>query len=107
MNDKRPEHQNPAVSIIDHILEWVPRIVTFLVIVFLSLFSFDVFSEANGLWKTMTSFLIHNIPVFILTAILIVSWRRPWMGALGFIIIGVLYVILLPARNKQQTILGF
>jgi hypothetical protein len=36
--------------------------------------------------------LIHNIPSFILTAVVIISWRYEIVGGIAFILAGLLYI---------------
>ncbi len=67
-------------------LYWIPRILTIVAILFMLMFSLDVFSENQPLGKKLLGFLIHNIPVIILTAILIIAWKRELIGGLLFIL---------------------
>lgn len=70
---------------------WTPRILSIIFILFLALFSLDVFDTGLGFWGTVAAFLIHNIPSFVLTAILIISWKREIVGGITFILAGLLY----------------
>ncbi|HPI67030.1 MAG TPA: hypothetical protein PKZ16_00560 [bacterium] len=72
---------------------WTPRILSILFILFLSLFSLDVFDMDLNFWQTIVAFLIHNIPVFILLIILTISWRCEIIGGVTFIIAGLLYLV--------------
>jgi len=54
---------------------WTPRILAILFITFLALMSLDVFLFELNFWQIMGAFLIHNIPVFILLAVLLISWK--------------------------------
>jgi hypothetical protein len=74
-------------------LFWVPRILSILYILFLGLFSLDVFGMGAGFWVTLAGFLIHNIPALILLGALILAWRWEWIGAVVFIGAGVLYLV--------------
>jgi hypothetical protein len=74
------------------ILYWAPRIISILFILFLTMFSFDVFGTGAGFWMTLAAFLIHNIPSFVLTALLIVAWRYEIVGGFTFVIAGLLYI---------------
>ncbi|MGV8171610.1 MAG: DUF7670 domain-containing protein [Candidatus Woesearchaeota archaeon] len=81
---------------------WTPRIVSIIFILFLMLFSFDVFGNGYGFWGTLLAFLIHNIPVFILTAILVISWRYEVVGGIVFILAGLFYIfMLLMSKNFE------
>lgn len=85
---------------------WVPRILAILLAVFVCLFSFDVFGQGAGFWKTLAGFLIHNIPTFVLIALIVLSWRWPWTGGAGFIILGVLYFIWSAGKGNTSTVIG-
>jgi hypothetical protein len=67
------------------LLYWVPRIFTILAIIFMLMFSFDSFEGDAPLSKKILGFLINNIPVMILTVILIVAWKNELVGGLIFI----------------------
>lgn len=71
---------------------WTPRILSIIFIAFLALFSLDVFGNGYSFWETVVGLFMHNIPVFILIAILAVSWKREIVGAVGFFLGGLLYI---------------
>lgn len=73
---------------------WTPRILSIIFIAFLALFSLDVFGTGAGFWETLAGFLIHNIPVFVLIAVLVIAWKREIVGAVVFILAGLLYIFL-------------
>lgn len=72
---------------------WLPRVLNILFLLFLAMFSLDIFDGNYGFWGTVLGLFMHNIPVFILTGILIISWRRPMVSALVFPLLAWLYVI--------------
>lgn len=78
---------------------WTPRILSILFILFLMMFSFDVFSEELGFWQTLVGLMMHNIPSFVLMVVLIISWRYEIVGCVSFILAGLLYVLLI-LRNS-------
>jgi hypothetical protein len=53
------------------------------------MFSFDVFDGAESFGMKMLGFLIQNIPVMILIAILIISWKWELAGGALFILASV------------------
>ncbi len=73
-------------------LFWTPRVLSIVFIAFLSLFALDVFDEHLGFWGTIVALAIHQIPVFILLAALILAWRWEWIGAALYAAGGLLYV---------------
>jgi hypothetical protein len=66
-------------------LYWIPRIFTILAILFMMMFSIDVFSGNEPLGRKLLGFLMHNIPVWILIGILIVAWRWEFIGGMLFV----------------------
>jgi hypothetical protein len=74
-------------------LLWIPRTLTIVFIVFLSVFSLDVFSDEGLLIPMIGGFLIHNIPSFLLIIILIISWKRPFISGVAFVLFGLLSII--------------
>jgi hypothetical protein len=79
---------------------WTPRILSIIFILFLALFSLDVFRNNYGFWGTLVAFLMHNIPVFILIVVLCISWKYEIIGGLGFILAGLIYIAML-TMNPQ------
>ena len=91
-------------------LFWSPRIISIIFILFLAMFSLDIFGNGYGFWETIIGLLMHNIPVFILTVFLIVAWRLEWVGAVGFFLSGVLYIIIMiinSARTFEWYMLSY
>lgn len=71
---------------ISRILYWIPRILTIFAILFMTLFSLDVFGGNESFGLKILGFLLHNIPVFILIAILIIAWKWELAGGILFIL---------------------
>ena len=84
---------------------WAPRILSILFILFLALMSLDVFSPGLSFQQIVVGLFIHNIPVFILLAILLISWKYEIVGGIAFILAGILYVALM-IRNMFQYQFG-
>lgn len=82
-------------------LKWAPRILNILFILFLLMFSFDVFIEEYTVGEMIVGFLMHNIPTGVIALVLILSWKRPQIGGVVFIIVGLLYMFLM--RNSEDV----
>ena len=67
---------------------WTPRMLCIIAILFISLFALDAFSPGLSFWKQIGGFLIHLIPSFILIALLILAWKKEFIGGIVFMIIG-------------------
>ena len=74
---------------------WTPRILSILFILFLMLFSLDVFEENLGFWETALGLFMHNIPALILAIVLWISWKREIVGGIGFILGGISYIVMI------------
>jgi hypothetical protein len=61
-------------------LFWIPRVLTIIFILFLSLFAFDSFSGESPAIEKLGGFLIHLLPLFILTFVLIILWKKPFIA---------------------------
>ena len=70
-----------------------PRILAVLFIIFLALFSLDIFEGNYGFWGTILGLFMHNIPSMVLLIILIISWKHELVGAITFILVGILYIV--------------
>lgn len=73
---------------------WLPRIVSIIFLLFLAMFSLDVFGNGYSFWETVLGLFMHNIPVFVLLILLIIAWKHEWVGAIAFILAGIAYVIM-------------
>lgn len=78
---------------INKFIYWTPRILSILFILFLALFSLDVITPEASLSEIIIGLFMHNIPVFILTAILIISWKKEIVGGVIFCLAGLLYLV--------------
>ena len=68
-----------------NIPRWIPRLLTLIFILFLSILALDV--------ENILGWIIHMIPSFVLIGILIFAWKKPLIGSIAFLIIGVIFTI--------------
>ncbi len=80
---------------INRFVYWTPRILSIIFILFLAIFSLDVFDMKLGFWETVLGLFMHNIPVFILLVVLLISWKREIVGGIVFSLAGALYVAII------------
>ncbi len=69
--------------------DWLPRILSILLIVFLSMFALDVFGQPE--W--FLALLIHLIPTYLLIAITAVAWKNETIGGWLFLVAGLALLI--------------
>lgn len=72
---------------------WTPRILSIFLLCFLALFSLDVISPELSFWQIALGLFMHNIPVFILVIVLLISWKHELVGGIVFLLAGILYVL--------------
>jgi hypothetical protein len=78
---------------INRFIFWTPRILIILFILFLALFSFDIFGNDYTFWETVVGLFMHNLPSLALLVILIISWKHELVGAISFGFLGVLGIL--------------
>lgn len=87
---------------INKLIYWTPRVLGILFIAFLAMFSLDIFDGNYGFWGTIVGLFMHNIPVFILIALLVFSWKREWLGGLVFILAGLFLILSSALKNNFE-----
>jgi hypothetical protein len=80
------------------LLVWAPRVLGIALTLFIAMFALDSFGEGKSIWRALGDFAIHLIPAFVMLAVVVASWRRPWIGGLVFIVLAVLYAMSVPSR---------
>ena len=72
---------------------WAARILGIGLALFLGLFALDAFEPGVPLARSVAGFLIHLLPSAAVLAIVALSWRRPWVGALTFVVLAIAYAV--------------
>ena len=88
-------------------LTWLPRILSIIFIAFLAMFSLDVFEPGRQWWEILLGLFMHNIPVFVLIAVLIIAWKHEIVGAIAFGLAGLLHIVLTINRAGLPWQLAF
>lgn len=70
------------------IFYWLPRILCILAILFISMFALDAFSSEESFIVQLGDFIMHLIPSFVLLFLLIVAWKKEFLGGIIFMILG-------------------
>jgi len=93
MPKKRKTIQKNKKPKISKFLYWAPRILSILFILFLSLFSLDIFGNNYTFWETVVGLFMHNLPSLVLLIVLLISWKHELVGGVAFILAGLLYIV--------------
>jgi hypothetical protein len=81
-----------------NLLLWNARILGIAVSVFLGLFALDALEPGRPFSTAVAALAIHLLPALAVLAIVVVSWRRPWIGGLAFVMLAVAYALMVPSR---------
>lgn len=87
---------------INKFVYWPPRILGIIFVLFLMVFSLDVFGEGLNIGQIAIGLFIHNLPALILLFFLIISWKYELVGGIVFILAGLLYIFMLAANPKFE-----
>ena len=74
-------------------LLWIPRVLAIVFILFISLFALDSFPGKAPFVKELLGFLIHLIPSYVLIIILMISWKKPVIGGVIFILLSIVFTV--------------
>lgn len=71
---------------------WLPRLIVFFAIFFVSRLAFNVLEQDLSLGQTILAVSIRLAPAFVLLTFLVIAWRWPATGGLLFIGLGAFYL---------------
>ena len=87
---------------INQFIYWTPRILSIVFILFLMVFSLDVFEPGLSAWQIAIGLFMHNIPALVLLAVVVVSWRHEIVGGIVFILAGIAYIASMLAAGRLK-----
>ena len=87
------------------VIYWLPRVLGILISAFIAMFSFDVFGEGYVWYEAIGAFLMHNVPVYFLVALLIWAWKRPYWAGVAYVVLGVAFTIFFKSYEDIITFL--
>lgn len=70
-------------------LYWLPRVLSVLFIIFISVFALDVFGEP----KWFLALIMHLVPSFVLIILTAIAWKNERLGGSLFIAAGLLTLV--------------
>ncbi|MBX7141530.1 MAG: hypothetical protein K1X63_10675 [Chitinophagales bacterium] len=84
-------------------LHWIARILCITAILFIGMFSLDVFEPGLPLRQQLLGFFMHNIPALILVGLLIVAWKRELIGGALIALIALLLAPYIYSHNYSMN----
>ena len=84
------------------ILYKLPRILGIIYILFISVFALDVITEQ----RAVIAFLMHMLPSIGLLLVLILAWKRPFIGGFIYIILGLGYGYMIYGEKNMIAFLA-
>ena len=87
---------------INKYLYWTPRILGIIFVLFLMMFSLDIFQPGLSALQIALGLFMHNIPALILLIVLIISWKKEIVGGIVFILAGLAYILLLITSSSFE-----
>jgi hypothetical protein len=87
---------------VNKFIYWTPRILAIIFILFLMIFSFDVFEPGLTAWQIAIALFMHNLPSLLLAIVLIISWKHEIVGGIAYILAGLLYIVFIFTRSKLE-----
>ncbi|MCX6085947.1 MAG: hypothetical protein NTX94_05885 [Caldiserica bacterium] len=85
---------------------WIPRALMILFVVFLTMFSFDVFEMEGTLLAKLGGFVMHSIPSIVLAAFVALTWKTPLIVGIVDLVLALAYTVLVWSRGYPQWALG-
>jgi hypothetical protein len=79
------------------IFVWIARSAGIGLTVLAAIVALDAF-EGRPLFEGLAAFAIHLLPAAVVGAVVLLGWRRPWLGALGFSALAIAYIASVPSR---------
>jgi hypothetical protein len=76
------------------ILNWTPRVLALGFAFFLSLFALEAFDQSYSIGELLLAIFMQLIPAEIIVIFTILSWKKPGLGAILFIIVGTVYIVM-------------
>ena len=85
-------------------IKWTSRILAILYTLSFTLLAFDVFGHGYTWQEILLALFLHMIPVILLVVATIVAWRRPSLGGVWFMFLGLVSVFFF---NTHQDLITF
>ena len=87
------------------IVYYFPLYLAILLVMFLSIFSLDVFSEGYKLGELLLALFMHLIPSILLIIVIIIAWKKRVVGGVIFLLLGLISIIFFRSYSEFVTFL--
>lgn len=87
---------------IDKLIYWMPRLFSIIFVLFLAMFSLDVFEPGKSAQEILVGLFMHNVPFFLLAAVVAISWKHEVVGGITFIAAGLFYIAMATAGAAKN-----
>ena len=77
---------------------WCARILGIGICAFLALFALDGWDSSKPATARAGEILIHLLPSLLVLALLVLSWRRQWIGGVAFVGLAIAYAVMVRFR---------
>jgi hypothetical protein len=85
---------------------WIPRGLMILFVVYLTMFSFDVFEMEGTLLAKLGGFVMHSVPSIVLAAFVALTWKVPLIVGIVDLVLAVAYTVLVWSQGSPQMAPG-
>jgi hypothetical protein len=76
-----------------------------LLVLFIAMFSFDVFEEAHSPGQIALGLFMHNLPDLLMLFALIITWRRPLWAACAMLVFAGFATVFFQAWRMSSTLI--
>lgn len=91
-------HRNAA-----HVIRNIAGILCLSAILFISIFALDAFDPSLTILQQTGAFLIHLLPSFVLLAMLLLAWKKAFIGGSIFLLTGLLLSPFIYTHNYSMN----
>lgn len=85
---------------------WSARALAILMSAFLALFALDAWSDEQSVWRSAGGVLIHLLPSALVLGVILVSWRRQWIGGVAFVVLAIAYAVIVRFRLDWVAVIS-
>lgn len=86
-----------------HVIRNIAGIMCLSAILFISLFALDSFDPSLTILQQTEAFLIHLLPSFVLLGMLVLAWRKTFIGGIIFLLTGLLLSPFIYSHNYSMN----